>query len=110
MGCTEKSGGEIARWTTPTITYKPSQVEMADITDIKMTIRQNGQVVLEKGMEAAQIDENGFAWLLSQEETGLLTQTLLLTVQVDYKTEGGLRYTTVPKTFNVVGSAINEVF
>lgn len=110
MGCAEKGGGQIARWTTPTIRYKPQAVEMSEVVEIYVTIRQKGQTVLMKSLEDASVSEDGYAWELSQEDTGDLIQNLMATVQVDYKTRAGRRYTTFAKSFDVSGSARNEVF
>lgn len=43
----------IVRWTTPIIVYKPSQVEVNDIEEIYVVLRQGGQVKIEKGIEEA---------------------------------------------------------
>ena len=104
-----KGTGVVGKLTTPTITYKPSKVEIGEIVDVRMTVRQKGEIVIEKRLEDAEIGEHGFAWLLSQEDTNKLNSSLLMTVQVDYKTDGGLRYTTIPKSFDVVDSATSEV-
>lgn len=99
----------IARWTTPSITYKPSAVEIDNITDIYLVIRQSGRVLITKDKDNAFIDENGFMWTLTQEDTALIEAKTNAIVQVDYKTESGMRYTTVPKQFTISDSAIQEV-
>ena len=108
MGC--RKNGQIARWTTPTIRYKPRAAGMSEILEIYMTVKQKGAVVIQKSLEEASVCEEGYSWLLSQEETGMLTEGLLATVQVDYKTRVGLRYTTHEKSIDISGSARNEVF
>lgn len=98
--------GVIGKWTTPSIMYKPSKVEMTDVAEIYVTVSQVGTVVAQYGMEYAQITDEGFIWLMSQEDTAKLKTTMTATIQVDYKTTGGLRYTTVPKVLDVVNSAV----
>ena len=105
MGCCNKSG-VIGTWTTPSIRYKPSKVEMSEVAAIFVKVSQRGETVAQMGIEAAQRTEEGFIWLLSQEDTAKLTSTMTATVQDDYLTTGGLRYTTMPKTLEVVNSAI----
>lgn len=103
-------GGKIARWTTPTIRYKPRSVNMSEISELYLVIKQKGAVIVQKGLEDASVSEDGYTWLLTQDETGQLEENLLATVQVDGKTEEGVRYTTCEKSFVISGSAINEVF
>lgn len=110
MGCAGKGGGQIARWTTPTIRYKPQAVEMSEVEEIYAAVKQKGETVLMKSLEDAYVSEDGYFWALSQEETGELIQNLIATVQVDYKTKSGQRYTTFTESFYVSGSARNEVF
>lgn len=98
----------IVRWTTPIIVYKPSQVEVNDIEEIYVVLRQGGQIKIEKGIEEASKDEEGFTWQFSQAETGLLDDSALIKVQIDYKTASGQRFTTLPTTFEPLGSGINE--
>ncbi|MBQ7146029.1 MAG: hypothetical protein IJR95_04595 [Lachnospiraceae bacterium] len=107
MGC--KSAEKMAAWTTPSIRYKPSQVEMSEVEEIIVIVSQMGKRVLELNKEGAAVSEDGFVWPLSQEETGLLSGTVVATIQVDYKTTSGLRYTTMPKSFDVVSSAVQGV-
>ena len=58
---------EIARWTTPSITYKPEAVEIANVDEIFLVVKQKGREVLRKGKEDAIVDENGFTWFFTQE-------------------------------------------
>ena len=101
--------GWVARLTTPAFTYKPSAVDMADVSKIYLVIKQNGVSVIEKDKDDATVTESGFTWVMSQEETQTLMIERSISVQVDYLTDGGLRYTTVPKFYEVTDSAINEV-
>lgn len=101
--------GEIARWTTPSIHYKPSKVALSEIEEIELTLKQAGQTVIRAGKENAQILSDGFLWNFTQEETGMLTNGVAMTVQIDYKTTNGQRYTTRPQDYIVSDSAVNGV-
>lgn len=100
---------QIARLTTPAFTYKPSAVDMSDITKVFLVIKQNGQPIITKDITTASITEDGYTWTLSQAETQTLASRKSVTAQVDYLTTGGMRYTTVPKSYDITESAISEV-
>lgn len=99
---------EIARFTTPAIIYKPSMVEIANIDEIFLVVKQNGREILRKGKTDASIGENGFTWMFSQQDTSALNSRAISMVQIDY-TSGAMRYTTYPKPYNITESAISEV-
>lgn len=107
MACKVK--GIIARWTTPTIRYTPEAVDVSDIAEAEITIRQLGKVILHKTMEEAGIVEGGLLWSFTQEETGLMTTGANARVQIDFKTTAGVRYTTECVEFDVIDSAVSEV-
>ena len=100
---------EIARWTTPSIIYKPSLVEVADVADICLTIKQLDSSVLEKGMDEATVSADGFVWHFSQEETSLLSTIKNATVKIDYKDSSGERYTTREFGYKISDSGKQEV-
>ena len=100
----------IARWTTPTISYKPTQAELNEVEDIALVIKQGGTPILEKRKDEAGIDEDlGFVWLFSQEETAKLTTNRTANLKIDYLTVAQKRYTTGEIRLNVVESATDEV-
>lgn len=99
---------EIARFTTPAITYKPSMVEIANVDEIFLVVKQNGREILRKGKTDASINANGFTWMFSQTDTSALNSRAISMVQIDY-TSGAMRYTTYPKPYNITESAISEV-
>lgn len=100
---------QIARLTTPAFTYKPSAVEMNTIVKVFLVIKQNGAPVITKDITQATATEDGYTWTLTQTETETLYSRRNATVQVDYLTNGGMRYTTIPKVYDITESAINEV-
>ena len=97
---------EIARWTTPSITYLPEAVEIANIDEIYLVAKQRGKEVLRKSKDEAIIDENGFTWFFSQEDTSRFHD--LISIQIDY-TSGTARYTIQPRQYKITESAIDEV-
>lgn len=99
---------EIARFTTPAITYKPSMVEIANVDEIFLVVKQNGREILRKDKTDASINANGFTWMFSQTDTSALNSRAISMVQIDY-TSGAMRYTTYPKPYNITESAISEV-
>lgn len=99
----------IARWTTPSITFKPKAVDIANVDEIYLVIKQRNVEIIRMDKDDAVIDStNGFTWFFSQEDTSLLHDSVSATVQVDY-TSGTARYTTVPINYEITSSAINEV-
>lgn len=98
---------QIARLTTPTITYKPEAVEVANVTEIFLVIKQ-GSTAIEKDINSATVTADGFSWLFTQEETETLKAGRVGIAKIDYLA-GDTRYTTGDFPFDVVNSAINEV-
>ena len=87
---------EIARFTTPAITFKPSAVGVGDIDEIYLVIKQYGIEVLRKDKDDASRNENSFTWFFTQSDTSQLSSTVPSVVQIDYLT-GATRYTTKPR-------------
>ena len=101
--------GQIARWTTPSIFYKPKAAAVGEIAEVEITLKQLGRTIIRKGKEQAAIVEDGFIWHFEQTETSGLTRNTPMTVQVDYLTTNGQRYTTREYEYLVCDSAVNEV-
>ena len=59
----------IINGTTPTIQYTFNDVNVANITEAYLTIKQNGAVTLEKDLETAVVGEKSLSWTLTQQET-----------------------------------------
>lgn len=60
---------EIIKGTTPTIQYNFSDVNVENITEAYLSIKQNGAVALEKDLDTAIVGENSLSWTLTQQET-----------------------------------------
>ena len=54
--------------TTPTITYTFHVVSPADLTKAILTIKNAGNVILEKTLADAVVGENSLSWTLTQQE------------------------------------------
>lgn len=100
---------ELVRWTTPSIYFEPSAVEISDIEEIILVISQGGDAVITKTKDDALLTENQFMWTLSQEETGLLSNKQQAYLKIDYLTDGGVRYAVRQRSCIVSDSAVNEV-
>lgn len=100
---------QIARFTTPAFTYKPSMVRVSDVAKIFFVLWQDDDILVQKDITQATVSENGFTWILSQNETQILVSRKKAFGKIDYLTTSGLRYTTRTKVFEITESAINEV-
>lgn len=98
----------IARWTTPSITYKPSANAASDIAELVLVISQAGVPIIEKDLSTATIEDGAFVWDFAQGETSNLVVGKMASVKIDYLTNDGKRYTTKKFEANVVDSAVNE--
>ena len=101
--------GEIARWTTPTLWYKPKEAEISEIVAVYAVISQIGRPVIQKSIEEAIIVDGGFLWRFTQEEMGILTQHITGKIKIDYKTNTGDRFTTRAFEYAISGSAVDGV-
>lgn len=80
----------IIRATTPTIKYTFKRVDVSDITKAYMTIMMGSEVVLEKDLTQATVDEDSLAWTLTQQET-LSMSGCKVSVMLNWKLEDGTR-------------------
>ena len=55
--------------TTPSIRWVLEEINTSEIVVAYMTIKQNGQIVIEKDLSDAIVGENLLLWTLTQEET-----------------------------------------
>lgn len=101
--------GILARWTTPSISYKPSQCEVANIKEIFLTLKQRGVTKIIKSIDDAGTSEDSFTWQFSQEETGVLSKNTAIVAQIDYVTLTNQRYTVMPITLSPMDSAVDGV-
>ena len=100
--------GQIARWTTPAISYKPEKVTSDAVAAIKCVLTQNGVDLVIKTLDDATIVDGRFIWVLTQQESASLSLLRKTYLQFDYLTNMGMRYTTVPREYGMTNSATDE--
>lgn len=76
--------------TTPTITYKFNTVSPSDFRTCILTIKCNGQKLIEKTLSDAEIGSDSVSWTLSQAET-LLLGTRVAKMMCNWVTQDGTR-------------------
>ena len=103
---------DLFRWTTPSFDIEfDDDLDVADVTEAILAIKQWGNTVIEKDLSTATVDteNNIITWVLTQSETGLITKAKKCEVQCDCLLQNGMRTTTEPVTYSVQDSAKNEV-
>ena len=76
--------------TTPTITYKYKTVSPSDFRACILTIKCNGQILIEKTLSDAEISTDSVSWTLSQAET-LSLGTRVAKMMCNWVTADGTR-------------------
>ena len=94
--------------TTPTITYKFKIVSPADLTKAILTIRCNGQVILEKTLADAVVGEDSLSWTLTQQET-LDIGTRSGKMMLNWLTHSGKRGASEETTIAGIQNHVKEV-
>ena len=98
----------IIRLTTPTIKYGFKVVTVSDIIAAYLTIRQNGQTIIEKDLSEATVGEKSLSWRFTQEETKLLANGKI-TAMLNWKTQDGTRGASAKSTLVIDGNYKDEV-
>ncbi len=99
---------QIAKWTTPSIIYRPSTISPSDIRTAVLCVKQHAKVVIEKDLTTALVEEKQVTWKLTQEETGSLVECKECAIGVDWVLNDGTRGRSNVGTFMVVGSGKDE--
>ena len=94
--------------TTPTITYTFRVVSPADLTKAILTIKCNGQVILEKTIADAVVGENSMSWTLTQQET-LNIGTRSGKMMLNWLTHSGKRGASEETTIAGIQNHVKEV-
>lgn len=76
--------------TTPTITYKYKTVSPSDFRACILTIKCNGQILIEKTLSDAEISTDSVSWTLTQAET-LSLGTRVAKMMCNWVTADGTR-------------------
>ena len=82
----------LIRGTTPTITYKFTEVDVNNIAVAYLSIRQLGETLIEKDLSEAETGEDSLQWSLSQADTVLINAKHNVEIQCRYKTIDGQAY------------------
>ena len=80
----------IIRATTPTFKYKFKSVTVANITKAYLTIKQEGETIIEKTLEDATVGTDFLSWTFTQAET-LQMSTSKIRVMLNWKLADGTR-------------------
>lgn len=75
--------------TTPTIKYSFKVVDPSTIVEAYLTIKERGNVVIERDLTTATVGESTISWTLTQAETLSLDKSI--TTQLNWLTESGTR-------------------
>ena len=101
----------IIRWTTPTIDFTFKTIQVSDIDEAYLVVKQWDNTVIEKDITSATVDTdaNTLSWTLTQAEAGLLTTGKRSSVMCDWVTSGGTRGRSKVLDSSVENSGKNEV-
>lgn len=99
---------EIIRGTTPTITYTFKSIDVNDITVAYLTIKQGNEILVEKTLADATVDENTLSWELSQEDT-LRLNVGSAEPMVNWKLISGLRGASKKASLGIINNHKDEV-
>lgn len=100
---------EIIRGTTPTIQYYFSTVNPSLLEIAILKLSQSGNVIIQKGLDSANISGKSISWTFSQEETLLLNENRVLNVTLDWLLNDGTRGAAKKAILDVTSSGTNEV-
>lgn len=99
---------QIIRGTTPTIEFTFKVVDVSNISSAVLTIKQNGQIVVEKDKSSAAIGESSISWTLSQEES-LSFGRGEIWVMLNWLTADGARGASDDNSVDILQNHVNEV-
>lgn len=94
--------------TTPTITYNFKIVSPSDFSIAILTIKCNGQLILEKNLTDASVGEDTLSWTLTQEET-LALGTRFCKMMLNWVTHSGKRGASKETAIMGVSNHVREV-
>lgn len=89
----------IIRYTTPTVMFEYSDVNVTDITAAYLVVVQGGRSVIERDLSTATVVHNTvgqttlnyISWTLEQAETKKLSPSMATTIYCDWKLSDGTR-------------------
>lgn len=101
----------IVRWTTPTFKFTFKTVDVSDIVEADLVIKQWDNVVIEKDFSSAIVDtdEGALLWTLTQTEAGLLSTGKRYSAMCDWLTASGTRGRSKVQEGSIENAGKNEV-
>lgn len=81
----------IIRYTTPTIKFVFNTLDVGEIEDARLVIKQQRKAVITLDFAKATIGEGFVSWVLAQEDTAKLKEFESAEVYCDWKTVSGTR-------------------
>lgn len=102
---------EIARGTTPTVSFKFHSFELSSIVVAVLKVKQAGSVKIERSLDTATGDaeEKKLRWKLTQEETLSLIKTPKAVITCDWKLADGTRGVSKKALVEIEDSGTDEV-
>ena len=98
----------IIRGTTPTITFTFADIDVNNISVAIMTVKQSGEIVIEKTLADASIGEDSLSWKLTQEDSLKLVSKLNGQLLCDWLLTDGTRGRSNVLQFEVGEPAVNR--
>jgi len=103
----------IIRYTTPTIRFEFSEIDVTDIAVAWLVIKQGGQTVIERSLDTAEVihtqNSDSLSWTLTQVETKNLSKALGVQIYCDWKLQDGTRGRSHVKAESVEETGKQEV-
>ena len=81
----------IIRGTTPIIFYAPKHINIDNFEEAFLNVKQNGELVIQKTINDAEIVNDMFVWVLTQEETISLQPFVMAIATCVWKLKNGKR-------------------
>lgn len=98
----------VIRATTPTIKYTFNVISVSDIAAAYLTIRQDGEMIIERDLTSATVGNDYLSWTFTQQET-LQMATGKVTLMLNWLTNDGTRGASEKSTVVIEGNYKNEV-
>ena len=98
----------VIRATTPTIKYAFKVVSVSDIVAAYLTIKQDGETIIERDLASATVGDDYLSWTFTQQET-LQMATGKVTLMLNWLTNDGTRGASEKSTVVIEGNYKNEV-
>lgn len=101
----------LVRWTTPTFIFTFDTVDVSDIAEAKLVLKQFESTKLSKNLSTATVDTENktLSWTLTQAEAGTFTNGTRVSAMCDWVTDSGVRGRSKVWTGMVENAGTDEV-